>query len=179
MIIENYHVKVKDTITTTTLNIPLSYKKQCIKEAYSIGDKMNQSTNAKCIMSTYKVWHETKVYDLLLANITSFVNYLNLFDKNRWKLEIDEAWSLIYKKGHFTMPHSHWNPHSQFSFVYYLQTDKDSSPLIFDSCEFSIEPKEDLLVLFPSYLTHSVPTQISEKDRVCIAGNLYINEYLK
>ena len=80
-----------------------------------------------------------------------------------------EFWSAIYREGHYTISHAH-SP-SFLSFVYYLKSNINSSPLVFDGCDFQVQPHDDMLVVFPSYLIHSVPKHTGE-DRICLAGNL-------
>ena len=170
MVINRHYIKAPTEIVTTTLGIPEDYKQQCIQEAYKIGDKQGQKTNVKAIMSSYQVWDETVVYNGLLEKVLYEIgNKLISIKDNRWAYVLIDAWIAIYKEGHYTMSHDHFP--SQISFVYYLKANGNSSPLIFDGCEFQVNPYDDLLVIFPSYLKHSVPVHGGE-DRICVAGNL-------
>ena len=171
MVINKHHVRSPIEIVTTTLGIPEDYKQQCIQEAYKIGDKQGQKTNVKAIMSSYKVWEETDKYNPILDKIAHLVkNEFPLFD-DRLGYSLNNVWIAIYKEGHYTVLHSH-EPH-HMSFVYYLKANNNSSPLVFDRCEFQVQPYDDLLVIFPSYLEHSVPIHKGE-DRICLAGNFYM-----
>jgi hypothetical protein len=170
MDINRYHIKSPTEIVTTTLGIPEDYKQQCIQEAYKIGDQQGKKTNVKAIMSSYAVWEETDVYNGILEKVSHEIRdkLISIKDK-RWTYILIEAWIAIYKEGHYTTSHDHVP--SQISFVYYLKANGNSSPLIFDGCEFQVNPYDDLLVVFPSHLIHSVPEHYGE-DRICIAGNL-------
>ena len=170
MVINRYQVKSPTEIVTTTLGIPEDYKQQCIQEAYKIGDKQGQKTNVKAIMSSWDVGEETNVYDLLSTNIFHIIEeMLPIYEGN--KFEMSDMWFAIYKEGHYTTKHRH-SP-AYMSFVYYLKASGSASPLVFDGCEFQIQPHDDLLVVFPSHLLHSVPKHKGE-DRICVAGNLSI-----
>ena len=164
-----HYIQFPSKIITATLGIPENYKKQCIQEAYKIGDKQFQKTNVKAIMSSYAVWEETNIYGPLLDKIMEKVNTLFPINDKRFKYDLINAWMNIYKEGNYTESHNH-SP-SQYSFSYYLQTSKNSTPLIFDNCDFEINPQEDLLILFPSYIDHSVPIH-KGKDRICLSGNI-------
>ena len=170
---KDYLVKASTKISTISLNIPQSYKQQCIEEAYRLGDSMNQTTNVRAIMSSWYIWDETQIFNLLLDNIS---NYIFSTSKPQLAtsatLHLQNAWSAIYKKGHFTDPHCHLP--SYLSFVYYLKSN-GNTPLVFDECNFSLQPKDDTLVIFPSYLVHSVPVHKETEDRVVISGNINAN----
>jgi Rps23 Pro-64 3,4-dihydroxylase Tpa1-like proline 4-hydroxylase len=163
MIVNRHHIKSPSEVITTTLGIPEDYKQQCIQEAYKIGDKQGKKTNVKAIMSSYKVWEETDVYNPLFNKIMNAISMMG-----GEKLELYDAWTAIYKEGHYTISHNHGDVFR--SFVYYLKTN-NTTPLVFDGCEFQVQPHDDLLVVFPSHLIHSVPKHYGD-DRICLAGNI-------
>jgi hypothetical protein len=110
-----------------------------------------------------------------MHKILSTINYLippTTFFGDNIKYRLEDTWFSIYKEGHYTIPHFH-EP-CFLSFIYYLKTDKNSSPLIFDRTELILEVTNDLLVLFPSYLIHSVDKQKKGDDRICLAGNIVV-----
>jgi hypothetical protein len=156
-------------IINTQLGIPQEYKQQCIEEAYHLGDSQNQQTNVKAIMSTYAIFDETPVYNPLLNNIKNVIDNFLPTPHSKLIYSLTNAWSAIYKKGHHTIPHQHSPSH--LSFVYYLKS-SGNTPLIFDQCNFQINPIDDMLIIFPSHVWHSVPKHIDEEDRICLAGNL-------
>ena len=169
MDINRHRIKSPVEVITTTLGIPEDYKQQCIQEAYKIGDQQGKKTNVKAIMSSWGIWDETSVYDSLLKVIMEASNKIFPISDKRYEYELRCSWSAIYKEGHYTVPHAH-DP-SRLSFVYYLKANGDSSPLVFNGSDFQVQPHDDLLVIFPSYLIHSVPKHTGE-DRICLAGNL-------
>lgn len=173
MNVNRYPIKAPTEVVTTTLGIPKDYKQQCIQEAYKIGDKQGQKTNVKAIMSSYWIWEETDVFNPLLDKIIEKIYGAYKDLDVRFKYILKEGWCAIYKNSHYTVPHTH-DP-AFLSFVYYLKSNTDSSPLVFNKSDFKVQPYDDLLVIFPSYLYHMVPEH-NGGDRICIAGNLYMVE---
>lgn len=168
-------------IYVTSIDSPLDYRQKCIDTIYNLGDQMIKKTNVKGIMSSYFIWQESDVFHNLLTEIEKTI--INIYGKERanCKVLITNAWSGIYKKGHHTVPHSHAG--SEFSFVYYLQSD-GTTPIRFlrgsDAPIYQFYPKDNDFVIFPGNIPHDVPKHTSEQDRICIAGNVnystHINE---
>ena len=173
MIINRHHIKTPTEIIDLQLGIPQDYKQECINEIYKIGNSIDQPSNVYATRSTFHIWEETKVLDLLFDQITNvvFTLYKDKYKQRNFRLE--SAWSAIYKKGNGANPHEHLP--NAIAFVYYLQSNGDT-PLVFNEADFKIEPKDDTLIIFPSYLIHSVPPHEGDKDRICVAGNFYINK---
>tara|TARA_Y100001972_G_C7479758_1_gene243882 strand:- start:71 stop:592 length:522 start_codon:yes stop_codon:yes gene_type:complete len=165
--VKQHNVHCPYTIVELNLNIPLKYKEKCIEEIYRIGDSMDNETNVKATMSSWKIWKESKVFHNLINVIGKQSAYYFIKDK-RAKITLHSAWSAIYKKGNYTKRHQHVP--SFVSFVYYLKSSGET-PLVFDDVDFQINPKDDTLVIFPSHIYHSVPIHESEEDRICLAGN--------
>ena len=125
-------------------------------------------------------------FNNLLPDI--FINQMGV-DK---KLKILNMWSVVNGKNTFNTKHNH--PNSYFSSAYYVKTNENSghikffdpkevktmySPGIGKLNEFStnivrIKPEEGKLLLFPSYLHHSVEENVSDEDRIVISFNLDI-----
>ena len=85
---------------------------------------------------------------------------------------ITDLWGNIYRKGDYTESHNHWLEH--LSVVYFLKAKFYHAPLIFESIGLNkkIRPKEGRLVIFPSFLTHSVPIHKFGETRITLAANL-------
>ena len=106
------------------------------------------------------------------------------------KLNIQAMWAVVNEKNSFNIRHNH--PNSYFSAAYYVRTNENAgqikffdpkevktmySPRIKISTEFStnvvkIKPEEGKLLLFPSYLHHSVEENLSDEDRIVISFNI-------
>lgn len=168
MFVNRYRVNSPVDIVTTNLGIPKDYRQECINEAYKLGDTMNKETNVKAIMSSYHIWKETNVFNILIDNILKLLPKLIPTYDLDYKIDLDDCWSAIYKKGHYTVSHKHLP--SLYSFCYYLQT-TSNTPLVFDECNFIVSPKDDMLVVFPASIQHSVPHHNDNQDRILIAGN--------
>ena len=113
------------------------------------------------------------------------------YDSNKVKMEA--MWSIINKKGSFNIQHNH--PNSYLSAAYYVRhPEKSGSIKFFDPREqknirypkiknytdisaviTEITPKEGDLLIFPSYLYHSVGENLSEDDRIIVSFNVEIN----
>ena len=108
------------------------------------------------------------------------------------KVNIEAMWAIINKKGSFNIQHNH--PNSYLSAAYYVRLPEKSGgikffdpreqksiryPNITKYGEFSastvkIDPEEGDLLIFPSYLYHSVSENLSEKSRIIISFNIDI-----
>lgn len=157
-----------------SLGAPPNYIQECIKEVYRIGNSQNERTSVEASRSSWEIWKESSIFKVLLNKILN-ITYKEFVDDKRSIISIKSAWSAIYKKGNYAKLHDHepcW-----MSFVYYLKN-SGNTPLIFEAKKITepnpikLEPKKDLLVLFPSYIRHEVPVHESEEDRICIAGNI-------
>lgn len=81
---------------------------------------------------------------------------------------ISECWGIIYEKSSYTKPHNHFP--SDFACAIYLEAHEDSAPIIF-SGKYPVQPKPNMLVMFPGILTHEVPA--TEGRRVVVVMNLH------
>ncbi len=96
----------------------------------------------------------------------------NLPKKSRYfNYQITEFWVAKYFRGDYTICHSH-HPCS-FSFVYFVQSPKGSSPLVFTTSGKQIKAKEGRVVIFSGEMKHHVPKNKCD-DRIVLAGNLFL-----
>jgi len=180
--IKNYN-KVNDTLYKYIKNLKLNDSKGLQK-------------------SNVKGWH-SKDFDLEDNEPKFFVNSIgqNLnqifidmgWDLKKQKVKITSMWSIINKEGSANARHIHSN--NYISAAYYVIAPKDcgnivfhdprsepvyfhpriSSPNKLNTNIVSITPKNGLLVLFPSYLHHSVDINRSGEERIVISFNISIN----
>lgn len=101
--------------------------------------------------------------EMQIPNIVPNSN--NTLDSN---LELESIWGVYYGKGDYSEPHKHRL--GNWSFVYFVKSPKNSSPLVFTNTRIKIKPKEGMCVLFNSNIEHHVPKNKSE-GRSVIAGN--------
>ena len=84
-------------------------------------------------------------------------------------LKLVEVWGQYYKEDAYQI--SHYHAHSDWAFVYYVNTPEGSSPLVFDKSEKEVYSKAGEVIIFPGWLVHHVPKNKGE-GRSVISGNL-------
>jgi len=123
------------------------------------------------------------------SNLNKVFNDMGWDLKNQ-KVKITSMWSIINKKNASNSRHIHSN--NCISAAYYVKAPKHCGDIVFhdprsaavysypkvskinklNSNIYSIQPREGLLVMFPSFLHHSVDTNKSDKERIVISFNL-------
>tara|TARA_B100000427_G_C15302197_1_gene504521 strand:+ start:73 stop:570 length:498 start_codon:yes stop_codon:yes gene_type:complete len=91
------------------------------------------------------------------------------------KHKVDHYWIAKYNSGDYTLSHSHYP--CLYSFVYFVNSPKGSSPLVFTTSGQSIEAKQGRIVIFPGILEHYVPKNECD-NRVIISGNVFFTGHL-
>ena len=144
-------------------------------------------------------WH-SESFNLEADEPKFFVNSISknlnqMFDDMGWDLakqdvRITSMWSIINKRNASNYRHIHSN--NYISAAYYIKAPKNCGNIIFhdprseavfrhpriskqnelNTNVYAVEPKEGLLVLFPSYLHHSVNSNQSEDERIVISFNI-------
>ena len=104
--------------------------------------------------------------------------------------KITNMWSIVNKQNASNARHIHSN--NYISAAYYVKAPRKSGNIVFydprsvttfrypkiskpnklNTNIFSVQPKEGLLVLFPSYLYHSVDINETDKERIVISFNI-------
>ena len=127
----------------------------------------------------------------ILPGIEQVMTDMN-WEKQQQSININSMWAIINTKGAANYQHQHSN--STISGAYYVRAPKNSGDIIFYdprpapvytypkavSPNFlnaqinGISPKEGALVLFPSYLDHSVNENLSNEERIVISFNISI-----
>ena len=129
-----------------------------------------------------------------LANIRAFIEaklheYVTKVFASTDKLVITQSWLNKSKKGE--SHHEHVHPNSMVSGVWYPQIHEQMPPIqfrsrtqrdvtlqtevynTFNSATFMLPMKRGELILFPSNLTHSVPTNVGEEERISLSFNTW------
>ena len=88
--------------------------------------------------------------------------------KNRVPMIIN-SWYAKYDYDDHATNHNHGDIYA--SFVYYVNTPKGSSPIVFTDEDETVEAREGSLLIFPGHVNHYVPPNQC-KNRVIIAGNV-------
>jgi uncharacterized protein (TIGR02466 family) len=135
-----------------------------------------------------------KFRTLLLENIIKNIteNYFSLYKFNSYPIKLNEVWINIAPPGAYQEQHFHLDHTVQclFSGVLYIDAPKNSgnlrlvnpqkhngmhmlpSPLLED---IFIQPKDGLIVSFPSWLVHEAQLNDSDKNRISISWNITKN----
>jgi len=114
------------------------------------------------------------------------------WDLVRFRLSLtdDGLWAVINSKGTTNALHIHQRAH--LSGVYYVRTPKGSGDLIFEAPRpphaergpalaqqtlknverLAAKPREDMLVLFPSWLPHRVGPNQGDEERIAVSFNI-------
>ena len=155
------------------------------------------------IKSNLKGWH-SKNFDMkddepkkfieeIKININTAINDMS-WDLQTQEVKILNMWAIINKKGSLNQKHNHSN--SDLSAAYYVSADKNCGDIIFydprpaaiykhpvakkpniiNATINSISPEPGMLILFPSYLEHSVNPNLSEYNRIVISFNLSLDK---
>jgi len=151
--------------------------------------------------SNVKGWHseDFNLTDKEIQNFISFIlpeieqvmNDMN-WEKEKQIAKINNMWAIINTGGSANLRHQHGN--STISGAYYVRAPINSGDIVFydprpapvyshpnvvspnmlNAQVNSISPKEGALVLFPSYLDHSVNENLSGDERIVISFNIRI-----
>jgi hypothetical protein len=155
-----------------------TYMRSCVEEAKRIKDQQNNRTNVQAAMSSWHVWDETPIYRPILQTVLELADHLGVIgfpagSEADHETFVESAWVARYNKGDYTKPHNH--AAAMYSFVVFLQAEPNDAPIIFHTHpEIKVHPESRMILLFPSYLMHSVPKQIQDRERIVLAGNLHI-----
>ena len=164
--------------------------------------KNTQSKDEKGISkSNIKGWHskdfnmqenEPKNFiKFILPAIEQVITDMN-WEKQKQSININNMWAIINTGGSANLRHQHGN--STISGAYYVRAPKNSGDIVFydprpapvytypkavnpnllNAQVNGISPKEGALVLFPSYLDHSVNENLSNEERIVISFNITI-----
>ncbi len=165
--------------------------------------KSEQKEDQKGInKSNIKGWHSSD-FNLDNLEVQNFIKFIlpsleQVMTDMRWEkqkqiVKINNMWAIINIGGSANHRHQHGN--STISGAYYVRAPKNcgdivfydprpapvyshpnvESPNILNAQVNSISPKEGGLVLFPSYLDHSVNENLSNSERIVISFNIRIN----
>ena len=127
----------------------------------------------------------------ILPAIEQVITDMN-WEKQKQSININNMWAIINTGGAANHRHQHSN--CTISGAYYVRAPKNSGDIIFydprpapaytypiavnpnllNAQVNGISPKEGALVLFPSYLDHSVNENLSNEERIVISFNITI-----
>ena len=131
----------------------------------------------KCVIKELNLINFRKI---LHINLKKYCDSINFTPKNY----LSESWGTLFKKNDYG--HSHIHGNADISGVYYYKTNEKDGDILFDNPSpqvqmskcFSLNsswkhtPKVGKLLLFPSYLRHSVQRNTTEEDRISLSFNI-------
>jgi len=137
-------------------------------------------------------YKKSKLINNLITIINKHVNEYSKILSLKYDLKIDNIWANINNHKDFNLEHTH--PESIVSGCFYIKTPKNSGRIIFhsenkffintqnlieqnqcNSASWGYSPKENLLLLFPSWLKHHVEPNMSNESRISMSFNTYYN----
>ena len=83
---------------------------------------------------------------------------------------VENFWVVHYSREDFTVSHCHYP--AQWSWVYFVNSPKGSSPLVFTTSGKRIKAEEGKVVIFSGDILHHVPKNKCN-DRIVLAGNIF------
>ncbi len=167
-------MRVKEDIVVLEDEHPYyeSLNKKLLKEAEEVDYSLSYKTNIKAEMSG---WHVNspnvdKIVKWASFLVTDYYNFIS--SESGYEMVSGDVWFARYGKGDSAQSHHHL-PHSIFSFVYYINCPKGSSPLVFTTTGRKIKAEEGKILVFPACVKHHVPSNKCD-DRIVLSGNLVI-----
>ena len=130
------------------------------------GDEEFHQTNLKCDMTRYRSWKHDGRMNEFVTIIKSILKEIPL------DLVLADMWGAKYESEEYAREHDHGN--SEWSFCIYLNEGQGFPPLIVH--DKKIYPKRGLVVIFPGWVRHSVPSQKFDGERYVVAGNISLRK---
>ena len=173
--------------------------KQTNEEMFKYIKKLQSEDEKGIVKSNVKGWH-SKDFDMENEAPKNFIKLISSnihqvfkdmdWDLQKQKIKIPSMWAIINKDGANNARHHHGN--SDISAAYYIRAPKNCGEIVFydprpapvfshpicnkpnllNAMVNSVNPVEGLLVMFPSYLDHSVNANMTSDERIVISFNI-------
>lgn len=127
----------------------------------------SNSSNIVGWHSGYFSHKQSNVFDDLIDIVEKKVRLV--VNDNDFNISVVQTWAIVYEKNNAAVRHNHAD--TLYSAVYYASARPDSSPLKFEG-NLTILPETGMLVIFPGWLFHEVPTMRFNHQRIAVAFNL-------
>ena len=165
-------MKVKEEHDIIIENHPYfqSLNKKLLKDVKDVDYPLSYKTNVKAKHSNWKIsTPNVQVVNKWVYNIL-LIKY-PWIGRTRCDVIFPEVWFAEYSNNEFAVKHDHvpfvW------SYVYFIQCPKGSSPLVFTTSGKRIKAEEGKVVIFPASVRHGVPPNKCE-GRIIMSGNLNV-----
>ncbi len=186
---------------TPIWTIQLDNFKNINEEMYSFIKESQKKDESGIQRSNNKGWH-SKDFNMKETAPKNFINNISSsiekvmtdmnWDKEKQTVKISNMWAIINTGGSTNSRHQHSN--STISAAYYVRAPENCGDIVFydprpapvfcypaavssnllNAQVNSITPKEGALILFPSYIDHSVNENLSNDERIVISFNVTI-----
>ena len=186
---------------TPVWTIQLDNYKNVNEEMYNFIKSNQEKDEIGINKSNVKGWH-SKDFNLNDKEPQNFISFIlpaiekvmidMNWEKEKQTAKINNMWAIINTGGSANLRHQHGN--STISGAYYVRAPKNSGDIVFydprpapvyshpnvvnpnllNAQINGVSPKEGALVLFPSYLDHSVNENLSSQERIVISFNIRI-----
>ncbi len=173
--------------------------KQTNEDMYKYIKDLQTKDQKGLIKSNINGWHSNdfdlkdelpkKFISLISSGIENVINEMQ-WDTESQIVRITSMWAIINSGGNANARHHHGN--SALSAAYYVRAPKGAGDIVFydprpapiyfhphskkpnllNAMVNSVSPVEGGLVLFPSYLEHSVNPNLSNEERIVISFNI-------
>lgn len=131
--------------------------------------------------------------EAIKKNINNAINDMG-WNLNTQEVKLSNMWAIINEKGAMNQKHHHSN--SDLSAAYYVTAKEGCGNIIFydprpgkvykhpnskepnllNATTNGVKPETGMLILFPSYLEHSVDANISDNKRIVISFNISLEK---
>lgn len=181
-------------IMTVMVNLEMPIEEMASEIAKMSSDTKNYDGGFTTYFNRQNLDHVPGIAQLkeaIFGITTAYARELKL-EMNEEKFSV-HMWANYMRKDGYHPPHIH--PRSQISGTFYVKCNEKSSPIVlcnptealrmhdlqpgrvgdftpFTSPSVSIQPKENQLLLWPSWLYHYVPTHMDSSPRISISFNV-------
>ena len=187
---------------TPIWTIQLDNYKEVNEQMYKYIKSKKENDKIGISKSNIKGWH-SKDFNLNEKEPQDFIAFILPaiekimtdmdWDKVNQTAKIINMWAIVNTGGSANLRHQHGN--STISAAYYVRAPKNSGDIVFydprpapvyfhpnvvkpnllNAQVNGINPKEGALVLFPSYVEHSVNGNLSDEERIVVSFNIRID----
>jgi uncharacterized protein (TIGR02466 family) len=168
----------------------------------SLSDMLDKLTSPRPELAPGTNWQTDQTLHQLpeFSDLVKIINFasdqvLQALEVEHEGFQISSCWANISPKGSIHLPHHH--PNNYLSGIYYVHT-KDGADRVtfheprattdiiaprllkanaYNCIEQSIPVKPGRLVLFPAWLVHSVPPNMSDELRISISFNIMFDNF--
>ena len=186
---------------TPVWTLQIDNYKNINEEMYTYIKELQNKDQIGISKSNKKGWH-SKDFNLNEKQPKNFISFIYSsieqvmhdmnWDKQKQIAKINNMWAIINTGGSANLRHQHGN--STISGAFYVRAPENAGDIIFydprpapiyshpnalspnslNAQVNGISPKEGALILFPSYLDHSVNENKSNEERIVISFNLRV-----